>query len=143
MRRASESDMWGDEGEVELNPHLVGVAASDSPPNRRLLVIADAHRVPGLRVDRWVGRAWTVTNPGLDDEIGSNRGGVVPQVVLRTLHLGKLLSHSVGPVLRPLAIVGDGDDRDDVINDEVDDLVWETWDRHTSDRGVLGEPWNR
>jgi hypothetical protein len=76
----------GNEAQLELYAHLVGVSTSDPSANRWFLVVADADPVTRLRVEVRIPRTRAVADPRLDDKIRTNRLGVVPQVVLRLVH---------------------------------------------------------
>ena len=70
-----------------MDPDAVLVAADDASLERGFFVVADEHDVAGLGVECRVIAAWSVADPGLHDEVGSDGGGVVPEVVLAGAHV--------------------------------------------------------
>lgn len=73
--------------EVDLDPNAILVAADDASLERGFFVVADEHDVAGLWVERRVIAPRSVADPGLYDEVGSDGGGVVPEVVLAVAHV--------------------------------------------------------
>ena len=70
-----------------MDPNAILVAADDASLERGFFVVADEDNVAGLRVERRVIAPWSVADPGLHDEVGSDGGGVVPEVVLAVAHV--------------------------------------------------------
>ena len=88
------------EAQFELDPDLVGVSPGDPSANRWFLVVAHGDPVTRLRVEVRIRRAGAVADPRLDDKIGTNRRGVVPQVVALDVHVAHDTSVTRGPIAR-------------------------------------------
>lgn len=72
VRRKSDLNHEGDS---------IAVAANHARSKRGFVVVAHQDVVAGLRVKRRIAGAGAVRDPALHDEIGSDAGGVVPEVV--------------------------------------------------------------
>lgn len=94
------SGVGRDETQFELDPELVGIATGDPSSNRWFLIVADDDPVARLSVEGCVGRTGAVADRRLDHEVGSNRLGVVPQVVAIALQVAQCTSATPGSIAR-------------------------------------------
>jgi hypothetical protein len=74
------------QAKFELGPHSVTLSTSDPCSARRFFVITDNDPVAGLGVEASITCTGSVADPRLDNQVGTNAVGVVPQVVLERAH---------------------------------------------------------
>lgn len=67
--------------DLNENRNAVALPANHVSPQRRFLIVAYRDLVAELRIEGRIVGARSVRQPAIDDEVGSDRGGVVPEVV--------------------------------------------------------------
>lgn len=71
----------GDAARLDLYGDLVAIPADDRCAQRHLVVLSDPDVVARQRIEGRVVLSWAVRGPAQDDNVGANRGGVMPKVL--------------------------------------------------------------